>query len=167
MALNARLAVLLLAAPACVALRVPMHTTVAVDPSSSSRRSLLAATATLLVAPASVSASVVEEAKAVDAAATERNAIGSALAPRLTAKSKSINLVAKVTVTAPAPGDQVEYIYLKDVATGAVIGASKASSTLVTSVDKGKRVVPVVAYKSDGVWDGAPVDLSPGFDRIE
>ena len=83
----------------------------------------------------------------------------------ISARSKSINLVAKVVVKAPA-ADAVELTWLKDADSGAVLAASRSDS-LVTSVDKGKRVVPVVKYKSDGCWEAPAVALVPGTSSIE
>ena len=149
------------------ALRAPTSRR-AITESSTSRRSFIAlGSAWAFAAPAS--ASVIEDAKAFEAATTERK-LGSTetLMPRVTAKSKSINLVAKVTVTAmPAAGDSVDLVYIKDAATGTVLGASKGSNTLVTSIDKGKKVVPIVAYKLAGCWEGAAVELVPGFSLVE
>lgn len=116
-------------------------------------------------------ASVLQDVKALDAAITERNAIGSANThlPMLSARSKSINLVAKVTVQ-PAPistaGDAVEYVYLKD-ASGSVLAASQGPGNLIASIDKGKQVIPVVKYKLDGCWEGGVTALAPGFSGIE
>ena len=69
-----------------------------------------------------------------------------------------------VTVTAP-PGELV-YTYLKDADTGGVLAASK-TSTLVTSIDKGKVVKPAARFKDGGCVEGAAVALSPGFSEVQ
>ena len=71
-----------------------------------------------------------------------------------------------MTVTAPQNGDVAEYIWLKDAETGAVLAASKGANTLVTSIDKGKTVIPVVKYARDGTWEAKAVLLAPGFSNI-
>ena len=111
-------------------------------------------------------ASIVDEVKAAPAA-PKAGEPAQHLAS-ISAKSKSINLVAKVTVTAPSNdnGDVIEFIWLKDANTGEILAASKGAKTLVTSIDKGKRVIPVIKYAADGTWDGAAVDLVPGFSSI-
>ena len=78
--------------------------------------------------------------------------------------STTINLVAKVTVTAP-PGD-IQYTWLKDAETGNVLAASKSSS-LLTSIDKGKTVKPAVIFKEGGCIEGAAVALIPGFSDVQ
>lgn len=106
-------------------------------------------------------ASVVEEVKALG---NGQCTAGQSAAPTISARSKSINLVAKVTVTAP-PGE-VDFTYLKDADSGGVLAASK-TSTLVTSIDKGKTVKPVVRFKDGGCVEGAAVALSPGFSDVQ
>ena len=107
-------------------------------------------------------ASVVEEVKALG---NGQCTAGQSAAPTISARSKSINLVAKVTVTAP-PGE-VDFTFLKDADTGGVLAASKRTSTLVTSIDKGKTVKPVVRFKDGGCVEGAAVALSPGFSDVQ
>ena len=173
MSIRAALAPVLLALLASTghvaALRPPPTSRRATSYASTSRRSFVAVGAAWAFAtPAS--ASVIEDAKAFEAATTVRKVgtTAEAVVPRVTAKSKSINLVAKVTVTAmPAAGDSVELVYIKDAVTGTVLGASKGSNTLITSIDKGKMVVPIVAYRLAGCWEGAPVELVPGFSLVE
>ena len=130
------------------------------------RRSLVSAAVSLAAVPLPSWASVIEEAKAFDSKRAAGSGVPEQHLATVSAKSKSINLVAKVTVTAPQNGDVAEYIWLKDADTGAVIAASKGANPLVTSIDKGKTVIPVVKYKADGTWESKAVLLAPGFSNI-
>ena len=132
-----------------------------VDTTMLSRRLVLSAAAGLAM-PGAAFASAMDNVKALDASACAAGGGGSA-PPVLSAKSKSINLVAKVTVTA---GESVEYLWIKDAASGAILAAS-AKSPLVTSLDKGKKVVPVVKYQDGACVAGSPVELVPGLSLIE
>ena len=61
----------------------------------------------------------------------------------------------------PAPSDRVDYIWLKDAASGQIVAARgfKPGDPLVLTslVSKGSRVVPLVHSERDGVWVGEPI----------
>ena len=120
---------------------------------------VLAACAACTATPLPALASVLDDVKALEV----RGCSTSERTPAISAKSKSINLVAKVTVKAP---EDVEYLFLKDSSSSAVVAAGN-KATLITSLDKGKSVVPVAVYADGACAEGAAVTLSPGFSQVE
>ena len=68
-----------------------------------------------------------------------------------------------VEVAAPptASGDPVEYIWASDAATGEILAGRRFSpsepATLMLNVDRGRRIVPSVACRNDGVWEGETI----------
>ena len=141
-----------------------LSVTLTVDPARVSRRAFVASSAyAAFLPPAAFAAGVADEVKAL--ACTNFKA-GADHSPSVSAKSKSINLVAKVTVTAP-PVDAVEYLWLQDVQSATVLAASKSSTSLVTSIDKGKGILARVKYANDGCWEAPAVSLVRGFSKIE
>jgi hypothetical protein len=55
-------------------------------------------------------------------------------------------------------GDPIDYIWATDAATGEILAGRRFSPneppTLMFNVDRGRRIVPSVHCKNDGVWEG-------------
>ena len=75
--------------------------------------------------------------------------------------SVEVSIPAAPGAAEPAPGDRVDYIWLKDAASGQIVAARgfKPGDPLVLTslVSKGSRVVPLVHSERDGVWVGEPI----------
>ena len=74
--------------------------------------------------------------------------------------SVEVSIPAAPGAAEPAPGARVDYIWLKDAASGQIVAARgfKPGDPLVLTslVSKGSRVVPLVHSERDGVWVGEP-----------
>ena len=124
---------------------------------------------------------VVEKVKALETVLTDRQQ--GKLGPTVKLITNDILRVFKVIMTVPpvADDDYVEFMWMKDADTGVILagdvyngkggpplqctgdlvvkGACPQTSSLVASIDRGKRVVPVVSYHRAGCWEAPAVLL--------
>ena len=70
-----------------------------------------------------------------------------------------------VEVTAPSSGDAVDYIWLTDAGSREILSGRKMRPSeaprLAVLVERGRRVVPSVHCKRDGVWEGEAIVADP------
>ncbi|KAL1529402.1 hypothetical protein AB1Y20_000351 [Prymnesium parvum] len=137
-------------------------------PSCLTRRAALAAAAALASGASPAHASLVAaKVTQLDKAAETRNSVGAPEKHLPSLLAEGGGKEAKLTMTVPHVMDPekphfIEYMWLKDVGTDAVLAvkALKASDpsppTLVASVAKGKTVVPMLYCNLHGLWEGKP-----------